>query len=608
MREPITARCCCPRLPEPKPAENRVVVCKAVPVSMSTFPHQPPLSIDQARTAGLLSALERAQCIVEFDLQGNLVRANALFLTSMGYKLSEVVGRHHSMFCEPEFAQSDAYVQLWKALRAGGINEGVYKRIRKNGEAIWLQATYNPVLDQSGDPIGVVKLATDITQSCNQQADVAGILAAIHRVQAVIEFDTRGRVLTANQNFLDTFGYRLEQIVGQHHRMFCDIAFARSPEYMALWDRLGRGEFETGRFRRLSSTGKNIWIQASYNPVLDASGKPYKIIKFATDITQEMLAVAETKGKLDAIAVSQAVIEFDMQGNILTANANFLRTMGYGLSEIQGRHHSMFCDEDLVKSQSYRDFWANLGEGKFQSGRYGRVGKHGADCWIQATYNPILDIDGKPYKVVKFAMDIGAEVAREKGVTKKVQEITQVLEQMTNSIKQVARGTERTSSLAGQTQREADEGNRLLARSREAIVEIERASSNIHEIVDTIGEISGQTHLLAFNAAIEAARAGEHGVGFSVVADEVRKLAEKSSVATREIAKLINKTVSSVIDGSRLSEDVEQAFVRIQQSVDKTNRSIDDIQAAMAEQESSTLGVATLLNELERAGRRAVTA
>ncbi|MCX2863616.1 PAS domain-containing methyl-accepting chemotaxis protein [Paucibacter sp. PLA-PC-4] len=567
-----------------------------------------PTVPDGASAAGLLAALERAQCVIEFDLHGKVIRANQLFLKSMGYELAEVVGSHHSMFCEPEYAQSKEYSQLWEQLRSGLVMEGIYKRIKKGGGSIWLQATYNPVLDEKGTPTGVVKLATDVTAARQQQADFAGVLAAIHRVQAVIEFDTKGRVLTANQNFLDAFGYRLEQVVGQHHRMFCDADFARSPDYLALWDRLSRGEFETGRFRRVSSSGSDIWIQASYNPVLDLSGNPYKVIKFATDISQEMRASADTKGKLDAIALSQAIIEFDMQGNILTANQNFLRTMGYSLAEIQGKHHRMFCADELVKSQSYRDFWADLGDGKYKSGRFKRVGKHGAECWIQATYNPILDIDGKPYKVVKFAMDIGQQVAREAAITQKVHDITEVLERMMGSIQRVARDTQRSSDLAGQTQHEADDGNKLLKRAREAIVEIERASSNIHEIVDTIGEISSQTHLLAFNAAIEAARAGEHGLGFSVVADEVRKLAEKSSLATREIAKLINKTVSSVTEGSRLSENVEQAFSRILLSVEKTNHSIGEIQAAMAAQESSTHDVASLLADLGQGTNRQAAA
>ena len=540
--------------------------------------------------------------MIEFDLEGRVQRANGLFLDLMGYSAAEVVGQHHRMFCPPEVTNAAAYRELWDGLRAGQGREDVFLRVTKTGRQVWLQASYNPVYDADGHTVGVVKLATDITAQRVQQADFEGKIAAIHRAQAVIEFDFAGQILDANANFLSTFGYGLGDVVGQHHRMFCEPEFAGSSEYSNLWARLGRGEFIAGRFRRLARNGQEVWLQASYNPILDATGKPYKIVKFAVDITRDMNTAAETKGKIDAIGLSQAVIEFDMEGNVLVANPNFLRTMGYTQAEIRGQHHSMFCEPGLAQSQAYRDFWADLGEGKFQSARYRRIGKHGAEVWIQATYNPILGVDGKPYKVVKYAIDITAQVQRERAVAQKVHDITAVLREMSESIKRLARSAGRSTELAEQTQREAGDGSELVRRSRDAILAIERSSSDIHEIVDTISDISSQTHLLAFNAAIEAARAGEQGVGFSVVADEVRKLAEKSSLAAREIAKLIHQTVSRVAEGSRLSEEVDAAFSRILSAVESTTRSISEIRTATDEQEHSTQDVARLLEALQGTG------
>ena len=435
-----------------------------------------------------------------------------------------------------------------------------------------------------------------------EAARTAALLAALEPVQAVIEFDLEGRVLRANQLFLELMGYSANEVLGQHHRMFCPPDVTASDAYRALWEGLRAGQVREDVFLRVTKAGRPVWLQASYNPILDVTGKPYKVVKFAVDITHDMTSAAETKGKIDAISLSQTVIEFDMEGNVQTANPNFLRTMGYTLAEIRGKHHSMFCEPGLVQSQAYRDFWADLGEGKFQSARYRRIGKHGAEVWIQATYNPILDVDGRPYKVVKYAIDITAQVQRERAVAQKVQDITAVLHAMSDAIKRLARSAGRSTELAEQTQRESGDGSGLVRRSRDAILAIERSSSDIHEIVDTISEISSQTHLLAFNAAIEAARAGEQGVGFSVVADEVRKLAEKSSLAAREIAKLIHQTVSRVAEGSRLSEEVDAAFSRILGAVEATTRSISEIRIATEEQEHSTQDVARLLEDLQGRG------
>ncbi|USX17333.1 PAS domain-containing methyl-accepting chemotaxis protein [Oxalobacteraceae bacterium OTU3CAMAD1] len=548
---------------------------------------------------GKMIAVDRAQAEIEFDLTGRILHANDNFLKTMGYERDEVVGKHHSIFCESAFSRSHEYRSFWSHLAQGEFHAGEFKRIGKQGNAIWIQATYNPIFGADGKPFKVVKFATDITAEKMRNANFEGRNQAVDRVQAVIEFDLHGKVLSANDNFLAVMGYSLDEVRGQHHRMFCDPAFIHSPEYVAFWERLGRGEFNAGEYRRVTKSGKEVWILASYNPIFDADGKPVKVVKFATDITKQKMLSAETKGKLDALGRSQAVIEFDMRGNIISVNDNFLRTMGYVEEEVMGQHHSMFCDGELIKSAEYRNFWANLGQGEFQAGRFKRVGKHGAEIWILATYNPILDINGKAYKVVKFAMDVTEQVNREEMVTQKVKAISGVLGELTLSIAGIAQGSQQSAGLAGQTQSEAADGSKLLARSKDAIVAIQQSSGAVHEIIDTISDIAGQTHLLAFNAAIEAARAGEHGYGFSVVANEVRKLAEKSALATREIAKLINETVNRVGEGTRLSGDVEAAFERIVQSVAKTSASIDQIHASTSAQAAATQDASSLLTELE---------
>lgn len=557
--------------------------------------------VHNADVRAKLDAIDRVQAVIEFDLQGHVLSANANFLDLLDYTAEEVVGQHHQLFCDPTETQTTEYQRFWQHLASGEVHAGEFKRQNKAGQAVWIQASYNPVLDPEGHPVKVVKFATDITETKRRAAHFEGQNQAINRVQAVIEFDLMGKVLYANENFLGTFGYELDEVVGQHHRLFCDPAFARSAEYQAFWERLSRGEFNAGEYQRTGKQGQAIWIQASYNPIFDACGNPTKVVKFATDISENKRLNTEYKGKIDSISRSQAVIEFDLQGNVLNANSNFLRALGYTSQEIEGKHHSMFCSQELVQSPGYRGFWADLSEGKFQSGRFRRIGKHEATVWIQATYNPILDTDGKPFKIVKFAMDITEQVRREQHITDKVGAISGVLQDLSGSISSITDSSQRSNGLALQTQQEAADGSRLLSKSRQAIVEIKKSSDDIHDIIETISDIAGQTHLLAFNAAIEAARAGEHGLGFSVVADEVRKLAEKSANAAREIAKLINETSHRVEEGSRISEQVEEAFNLIVRSVGNTTESIGNIHHATSEQANATQHVATLLDELKQA-------
>ena len=241
-------------------------------------------------------------------------------------------------------------------------------------------------------------------------ADLTGQINAIHKAQAVIEFALDGKVLHANDNFLNALGYCLADIKGQHHSMFVEPDYRTSHEYRQFWEKLGRGEFDAGEYKRIGRNGKEIWIQASYNPIMDVHGKPFKVVKYATDITATKLMAANFEGQLSAINKAQAVIEFSMDGTIVCANDNFLAATGYTLAEVKGQHHGMFVDPDHRASVDYRLFWEKLGRGEFDAGQYKRIGKGGKEVWIQASYNPILDMNGKPFKVVKYATDITAQV------------------------------------------------------------------------------------------------------------------------------------------------------------------------------------------------------
>ncbi|MEE4127432.1 PAS domain-containing methyl-accepting chemotaxis protein [Pseudomonas viridiflava] len=364
-----------------------------------------------------------------------------------------------------------------------------------------------------------------------------GLMGALEKSMAVVELDLDGRILRANYNFLTAMGYRAEELPGKSHRDFCEPEMARSREYADLWASLRAGKFISGTFKRVGKTGKSVWLEASYNPVIDAQGKVIKIVKYALDVTRKVMLENETHSKLNAVDRAMAVCEFDPAGHVLTANDNFLHVMGYSLTDIKGKHHKTFCEPTFVNSSEYTEFWRKLNHGEFVGGQFKRLGKHGRVVWLEATYNPVYDVEGKLYKIVKFASDITDRVEKQEAdahgaskayhisaETEKVAEQgTLVIQETAREMRQIAENIGASARLVGQL------GDR---------------SEQITAIVNTIRGIADQTNLLALNAAIEAARAGDQGRGFAVVADEVRQLAGRTSGSTTEIAEMIGKILA----------------------------------------------------------------
>ncbi len=361
---------------------------------------------------GLQEAIDRSQAVVEFAPDGTILTANSRFLSVMGYALAEVRGRRHAMFMSPDEADTPAYRAFWDALRRGEFQSGEFRRVAKGGHEMWLQATYTPIRGLGGRISKVVKFATDITIAKQRAADHEGQMAAINRAQAVVEFALDGTILAANANFLSVMGYSPGEVIGRKHAMFMPPEERDAPAYRAFWDALRRGEFRAAEFRRLGKGGREVWIQASYNPVTDPAGRLVKVVKFATDITTDKQRAADHEGQVAAINRAQAVVEFALDGTILAANANFLSVMGYSPGEVIGRKHAMFMPPEERDAPAYRAFWDALRRGEFRAAEFRRLGKGGREVWIQASYNPVLDPAGRPVKVVKFATDITEEMRR----------------------------------------------------------------------------------------------------------------------------------------------------------------------------------------------------
>ena len=393
-------------------------------------------------------------------------------------------------------------------------------------------------------------------------ADMEGRVKALDRVQAVIEFDLDGTILHANDNFLHALGYRLDDIQGHHHRMFVDREHARSDEYRAFWAKLARGEFDAGQYRRIGKDGREIWIQASYNPVFDSNGRVRKVVKFATDITAQKMQAADFAGQLAAISKSQAVIEFDLTGRILSANANFLGATGYTLEEVRGQHHSMFAEAAYRESAQYREFWTKLGRGEYDAGVYRRLGKDKREIWIQASYNPIFDMNGKPFKVVKYATDITAQVRDTQALQRAVAQTHEVVgaakggdltrridtADKTGSIAELCNGinalVETMAGILGQIKDAADtigEGAREIAagnsdlsqRTESQAASLEETASSMDEITSTVrhtADNARQANQFAIEASAIASRGGDavHGVvdTMAKISDSSKKIAD----------------------------------------------------------------------------------
>jgi methyl-accepting chemotaxis protein len=352
-----------------------------------------------------IAAIGKSQAVIEFAMEGTILHANDNFLKALGYTLDEIKGKHHSMFVDEAYRQSADYKEFWAKLNRGEYVADEFKRIGKGGREVWILASYNPILDLNGKPFKVVKYATDVTEQKLRNADYAGQIAAVSKAQAVIEFKMDGTVIAANDNFLKALGYTLDEVKGKHHSMFVDDAYRQSADYKEFWAKLNRGEYVADEFKRIGKGGREVWILASYNPILDLSGKPFKVVKYATDVTEQKLRNADYAGQIAAVSKAQAVIEFKMDGTVIAANDNFLKALGYTLDEVKGKHHSMFVDDAYRQSPEYKDFWSRLNRGENVSDGFKRIGKGGKEVWIQAYYNPILDLNGKPYKVVKYATD-----------------------------------------------------------------------------------------------------------------------------------------------------------------------------------------------------------
>lgn len=499
----------------------------------------------------ILSALDLSFAIIEFDTAGNILRANRNFCELMGYSEKEIVGQHHRIFVEKEYASSTEYAEFWRKLQGGTFECSEFKRIAKNGDEIWIRGNYNPIKNASGKVLKIIKFANDITQTKMDGLDSGAKLAAVGRAQATIEFTPEGKIISANENFLKALGYSLEEIVGKHHRMFIEPTEANSQRYQEFWTRLRMGEYVAGEFLRIGKGGRHVHIQASYNPVFDPGGKIIKIVKFATDVTDRVENVEQ---------------------------------LALGLARFANGDFSQRIDQSFIPSleRLRNDF--NSASDKLKA------------ALAKVAENAEAITSGS--REIGISADDLAKRTEQQAAS--VEETAAALEQITTTVKDSSRRAEEAGRLVARTKDHANHSGDVVRDAISAMDQIDASSKAISNIIGVIDEIAFQTNLLALNAGVEAARAGEAGKGFAVVAQEVRELAQRSATAAKEIKALIHASGSHVSNGVTLVTKAGAALQEIAAYVENINGDITAIVQASREQSTALSEINHAINTVDQ--------
>ena len=605
-----------------KGAATRKVALKPAPAKRKAADH------DLDDLLAQVAAIQRSQAVVEFDLDGTILSANENFLKTMGYSLDEIEGRHHEMFCDPAYSQSIEYKRFWQALNRGEFQPGEFRRIGKGGREVWIIASYNPVLNEDGEPVKVIKFATDITAS---KAELKARTDIMNMTSIVSESDLRGDILSINEKFCQVSKYTSEELIGKPHNT------TRHPDmpkevFKELWSTIGRGNPFRGIIKNRAKDGTPYYVDAVIAPILGDNGKPKKYLGVRYDITEMETERQNMRGVFRAIDGAYAYIEFDTEGNVLTANQNFQTTMEYSLDALKGKHHRTFCDAATANSAEYAQFWPDLRAGRSKAGEFRRVTRTGKELWLQAVYSPVSDETGRVVKIVKIATDVTAAVSQRitlAQVLKEVSDSAQTLssaseelsansqqmvanaeetaaqagvvsaaaQQVSTNVQTVAAGTEEMSASIREIAKNAQEAAKVAAigvvaadSASDTISKLGLSSAEIGKVIKTITSIAQQTNLLALNATIEAARAGEAGKGFAVVANEVKELAKETAKATEDISQKIEKIQSD-------TSHAVAAISEINGVINKISDYQNTIASAVEEQTATTNEITRNISE-----------
>jgi len=572
----------------------------------------------------MMEAVHRSQAICEFRPDGSILSANDNFLRSLAYELTDVKDKHHSMFCEPDYAQNLEYRNFWDKLGRGEFVSGEFKLRGKGGREVWMAASYNPINGTDGKPAKIVCLGADIT---NTKVELKVRTDIMNLTSIVSEGDLRGDILNVNEKYIEVSKYNREELIGKGHNI------TRHPDmpkevFKEMWATIGRGKIFRGMVKNRAKDGAPYYVDAVIAPILGDNGKPKKYLGVRYDITGPEIERQNMRGVVRALDSSFAYAEFDTAGNVMTVNKIFQDIMGYATDEVKGKNHRIFCESSTAGSADYSHFWSDLKAGTSKSGIFKRLSRAGKEVWFQAVFSPVTDEVGRVIKIVKIATDVteqqkmiasiqetsttlasasseltatatemsntanktskeseSAAVAAEQ-VSAGVQTVATNMDEMLASIKEIGRSTNESAHMAKTTLAKAQESNAI-------ITQLGLSSQEIGDVIKVISSIAQQTNLLALNATIEAARAGEAGKGFAVVANEVKELAKQTAKATDDITHKIGAIQTD-------AKSAVEAIAGISQAVEKLNGLSGVVATAVEEQTATTNEISRVVVESKK--------
>jgi methyl-accepting chemotaxis protein len=503
--------------------------------------------------------------VSEADLKGDIVTVNEKFIEISKYSRDELIGHPHNTTRHPDMPKA-VFKEVWSTIGRGKTFRGVIKNRAKDGTPYYVDAVIAPVLGENGKPMKYIGVRYDITANEIERQEMKGVLAAIDSSFCYAQFSVEGNFLSANANFLAAYGYRLEEVVGKHHQILVDAAQARSDAYSNFWAQLRTGKAQLGIFKNVSKDGREIWLQSVYGAVRDEMDRVTKIVVVGSDVTTEKLTAADAAGQIAAIGKSQAVIEFRMDGTIVQANDNFLRAMGYMADEIKGKHHGIFVEENYRNSPDYREFWAKLNQGEFQSGEYKRIGKGGKEVWIQASYNPILDLNGKPFKVVKYATDITAQKAAAEELRRKV-------DSMLVAVSAASRGDlTQEISVSGQ-----DAIGQMGAGLSQLLSNLRSSISRIGQTAATLSTSSGELSTVSQQMSANAEETSSQANVVSAAGEQVNRNLQTVATGSEEMSVSIKEIAKNATEAAKVATEAVKAAQTTNVTVSKLGESSVEI-------------------------------